>query len=213
MTQSQRIAVAAGLVVLLTTGAGLVYVAGRLQSAALPSAPATRRANSLGMVPEFALVERSGKRITRTDLAGKVWIAGFVFTRCSGPCPTLTAAMARLRSELPSEVQLVTITVDPDHDQPVVLAEYANRFRADPDSWWFLTGEREDVYRLVRDGFHLGVDENRDPKALPGERITHSTRLALVDRAGVTRGYFDGLDSAALAVLRRTVRDMLEESG
>lgn len=163
-------------------------------------------------VPAFSLIERSGNPITNADLAGKVWIAGFVFTRCHGPCPLVTGMMARLQSELDPNVQWVTITVDPEHDTPQVLAEYARQNRVPEKGWWFLTGDKEAVYRLVREGFRIGVEEDADPNALPGERITHSTRLAVVDRRGMIRGYFEATDPASIATLGRMVAALSREA-
>src|SRR6516225_4720166 len=105
---------------------------------------------------DFSLTERGGKTVTRDDLHGKVWVASFVFTRCSGPCPSVTATMARLQGELKDQpdVRLVTFTVDPERDQLTDLNQYADRFGADPKRWLFLTGKKDDVNRLLREGFH-----------------------------------------------------------
>ena len=147
-----------------------------------------------GPVGEFSLTERSGRTVRPADLAGKVWVASFVFTRCTGPCPQVTGTVARLQKELAEQpdVVLVTFTVDPDHDQPNELKEYADIYRADPQRWLFLTGPREELYRLIREGFRLGVQQNEGEARRPGNEVTHSTRLAVVDRRGRVRGYFDG---------------------
>ncbi len=149
-----------------------------------------------GTVPPFALTERSGKPISNTDLAGKVYIATFVFTRCSGPCPSVTATMARLQSELDlanePNLRLVTFTVDPDRDTPDELTKYAEKFRAHPDRWLFLTGKEDELHRLARDGFKIGVDRAQNPKPAAGQEFDHSTKLAVVDKQGNVRGYYDG---------------------
>ncbi len=146
-------------------------------------------------VPPFALTERSGRTVTDADLRGKVWVASFVFVRCTGPCPQVTATMARLQDELNlagrDDVRLVTFTVDPERDGPEELSGYARHFQADPDKWLFLTGKKADLHRLLIDGFKVGVQENPDGK--PGDEFTHSTRLVVVDRDGRIRGYFQGL--------------------
>ena len=82
-------------------------------------------------VPAFSLIERSGKTVTNRDLEGKIWVADFIFTTCPGPCPILSANMARLQSKIAGDdrVQLVSFTVDPQDDTPAVLAAYADRFR------------------------------------------------------------------------------------
>ena len=147
-------------------------------------------------VPDFTLTERSGKKVSRDDLKGQVWVASFVFTRCSGPCPQVTATMARLQKELDlantPDVRLVTFTVDPDKDTPNELKEYAARYQADPERWLFLTGMPEaELHKLLHDGFKVTAQRAADPKA--GDEFDHSSRLAVVDKQGNIRGYFDGI--------------------
>lgn len=132
----------------------------------------------------------------RGTLRGRAWIADFVYTRCTGPCPMMTANMAGLQKRLPKSIGLLSFTVDADHDSPEVLSLYARKFNADPQRWFFLTGEKEELLRLVRDGFLLPVAENA--AALPGERIAHSTKFVLIDAQARVRGWYDGNDPAAL---------------
>jgi cytochrome oxidase Cu insertion factor (SCO1/SenC/PrrC family) len=148
----------------------------------------------LGPVGDFQLMERGGRTITQADLQGKVWVASFVFTRCTGPCPQVTGTMARLQSQLPKrdDVKLVTITVDPDRDQLEDLRAYADHFRADRDRWYFLTATRDVIDSLCIHGFGVGVDRSTGKDVPPGQEVTHSTKLVLVDRHGHKRGYFDG---------------------
>ena len=112
-----------------------------------------------GMVPDFTLVERSGRPVRLEDLHGKVWIASFIFTHCPDECPLMTAELARLQSDFAevSDLRLVSITVDPDRDTPAVLSQYAAQFHADPERWLFLTGDKRVIYQLAREGFRLGI--------------------------------------------------------
>ena len=143
--------------------------------------------DDFGPVGDFSLSERSGHTVTNTDLAGKVWVASFVFTRCTGPCPQVTGTVARAQDAFRDEpdVRLVTFTVDPERDDPDELKKYADHFGADPERWLFLTGPEEKIDRLLIEQFHVGVERGKP-------EVTHSTRLALVDRRGHVRGYFDG---------------------
>src|SRR4051794_2877278 len=78
-----------------------------------------------GPVGAFSLTERDGRTVTRDDLLGQAWIASFVFTRCTGPCPQVSATMAQLQHDLAGQpVRLVTFTVDPEHDDPAELRRY-----------------------------------------------------------------------------------------
>ncbi len=145
-------------------------------------------------VPPFALTERSGKPVNNASLLGKVWVASFVFSRCTGPCPSVSATMAKLQADYAEkpDFRLVTFTFDPDHDTPAELKTYANHFRADPDRWLFLTGKEDELHRLARDTFKLAVNRNQDASAPVGKKYEHTTYLTVVDKKGVVRGYFQG---------------------
>jgi protein SCO1/2 len=166
------------------------------------------------IVPPFSLTERSGKLITNQDLAGKIWVADFVYTTCPGPCPLVTANMARLQNAVASdpEVQLVTFTVDPETDTPAVLAKYADQFSADPNRWWFLTGPEKPLYSLIQNGFLQVVQDNRGQPPQPGQfTVTHSTYLALVDGDGNVRGFYDGVGADGRALLLHDIKTLEKE--
>jgi protein SCO1/2 len=105
-------------------------------------------------VPDVELVDDSGTPVAlRTLLSGGHPVAvNFIFTTCTTICPVMTATFAQMRKELGSEadrIQLVSITIDPEHDTPAVLAQYAKRFDA-TTGWQFLTGSPADVERVLR---------------------------------------------------------------
>lgn len=163
--------------------------------------PSGATLEALGTVPPFSLVTDDERPFTERDLAGRTWVADFVFTRCGGICPALSTQMKRLQTTLDRagmrDVGLVSFSVDPLHDTPGVLRDYATRFGADPQRWRFVTGNRAALYALVRDGFRLAVEpqpEGVTPAA--GELITHSDRFVLVDPALQIRGYYHGTDAA-----------------
>jgi cytochrome oxidase Cu insertion factor (SCO1/SenC/PrrC family) len=143
-------------------------------------------------VADFSLTNQDGQRVTEADLRGKVWVASFLFTRCCTGCPQVSANLARLQQDLPEEVVIVSFSVDPEFDTPARLKTYAEEHGADLKRWWLLTGEREPLYRLIQGSFHLGVEENQGAARTPGNEVTHSTRLVLVDRQGRIRRYFEG---------------------
>jgi protein SCO1/2 len=149
-------------------------------------------ADDLGVVGDFALTERDGRTVRRDDLLGNIWIASFEFTRCTAGCPQISETMARLQTDLARypDVRLVTFTVDPEHDRPEELREYAKHYHADPQRWLFLTGDEKAVYQLLETSFHLPAQKNTDGD--PGNAVMHSPKLVLVDRQGHIRGYFDG---------------------
>jgi protein SCO1/2 len=120
----------------------------------------------IGAVPAFTLRERSGIAVSREDLLGKVWVTDFIFTRCVDECPLVSQRMARLQAAFATKAdfRLVSITVDPAHDTPEVLARYAANFGADARRWLFLTGEKTAIYQLIRRGFRLGVVDPSDQR-------------------------------------------------
>ena len=171
----------------------------------------------LGTIPDFTLTDRSGRPIGRDDLLGAPWVADLVFTRCVLACPLMTTRMAALDRDLPSAhgaapaARLVSISVDPEHDQPAVLGEYAGRYHAS-DRWLFLTGSRDEIYRLAAEGLKLGFDPNPPLVPLqPGDNIYHSTRFVLVDAAGRVRGYYDSESGEQLEWLRQDFARLVVE--
>jgi protein SCO1 len=171
-------------------------------------------------VPPFEFTERNGMRIGNADLKGKVWIASFVFTRCSGTCPQVAATLARLQSELADvqDLRLVTFTIDPDRDTPDELKKYAERYRADSDRWLFLTGAEKEIHALANGGFHVLAKKRPDGK--PGDEFDHSTFVVLVDKVGNIHDYYDGMPplegprdkyEASLERLKKDVRVLAKE--
>jgi cytochrome oxidase Cu insertion factor (SCO1/SenC/PrrC family) len=158
----------------------------------------------LGQVPPFSLTDQRGETVTLDDLAGEPWIADFIFTRCTLSCPMMTTRMAELDDgRVPPEVRLVSFSVDPDHDTPEVLADYARAFGAS-QRWHFLTGPKKEILALAVEGFHLALEpEPPEGTAPPAEPIAHSTRFVLVDGQGRIRGYYDGMTREGVEQLER----------
>jgi protein SCO1/2 len=166
------------------------------------------------IVPPFSMTERSGRTITNADLLGKIWVADFIYTTCPGPCPLVTASMAKVQEAVAHDpcVQLVTFTVDPQTDTPGVLAAYADKFGADPGRWWFLTGPEKPLYNLIQNGFYQVVQDNRGQPPAEGQfTVTHSTKMVLVDGDGNVRGFFDGVGSDGRASLLQSIKTVENE--
>jgi protein SCO1/2 len=159
----------------------------------------------LGTVPTFELTNQDGRPFGSGDLAGRVWVASFIFTRCPTVCPAVTRQMARVQARtrnLDPALHLVSFSVDPGYDTPAVLAAYARSNRASPRMWTFLTGPPDAVLETVEKG--LRVSMGRDASDPSPAGISHGTHLVLVDRAGRIRGYYD---PDAPEAIDRLVRD------
>lgn len=148
-------------------------------SSALTAQPSPRP------VPDFKLTDQRGAAVTRESLTGQVWLANFIFSSCPGPCLDLTKRMRSLQDALASrgDVSFVSFSIDPQHDTPAQLADYAQKQAAGP-RWYFLTGDRATTARVANDGFLF-------PLSPDVTNFAHSERIAVVDRQGVVRGWFD----------------------
>lgn len=189
------------------------------------------RLDDYGAVPPFTLTERSGRRVSRDELGGIVWVADFIYTECTETCPAQSFQLARLQAEFATadRLRLVSITVDPEHDTPEVLRRYADRYSA-TDRWWFLTGDKQEIYCLVQKGFRLSVVDPAAPSApscgeafLLGPRaawashgsrglIMHSARFVLVDANGRIRAYHLATDPDSVGKLTANIRTVLGEA-
>ena len=159
----------------------------------------------LGQVPGFELTAETGQPFDRKSLEGKVWVADFIFTSCSGPCPRMSSLMRQVQQATTGmpEVRLVSFTVDPERDTPEALAAYAVRYHAQPERWRFLTGPRESLNRITREDFKLGnVDGS----------MIHSTRLVLLDRQSRIRGYYGTDEDNPVAQVVRDIKRVLAEA-
>ncbi|HUF41425.1 MAG TPA: SCO family protein [Verrucomicrobiae bacterium] len=164
-----------------------------------------------GSVPDFSLTERSGEAIGLAHLRGKVWVADFMYTTCTDTCPLQTASLARLQEQFADapDFHLVSFTVDPERDTPEVLALYADKYRADAGRWYFLTGQRDRLIRLIRDGFYLSVATLPTDADASG-MIPHSPRFVLVDKQARIRGYYDSREIDAFSRLKNDLETLLK---
>jgi len=183
---------------------GLLLWLGNIEVTALRQ----RTVSSYGTVPPFQLVNQNGQPFGSSQLAGKIWIADFVYTSCPGPCPIISSRMSELQKPLErTDVHLVSFSVDPERDTPDVLRGYAEKLQADPKRWDFLTGSKSTIYKLSHEGFKLAVSDGSDAEGIP----VHSTRMVLVDRHGEIRGYYDATEADAVTKLLADASHLLRE--
>ncbi len=166
----------------------------------------------LGTVPEFRMHDQNAALFESASLAGKVWVADFIFTACGASCPEMTKQMRLLQDrlsrvpELADQVRLISFSVDPERDTAAVLSRFAGEYGAD-DAWWrFLTGTTADAVLLSQQGFQL-------PAAGASVGVpTHSDRFGLVDREGRLRGHYRPLsDPGELSRLFADIERLVEE--
>jgi cytochrome oxidase Cu insertion factor (SCO1/SenC/PrrC family) len=158
---------------------------------------------------DFALTERSGRTITRTDLAGQNLVVNFVHTSCSITCFQVNQRMSKLQERLAGreDVRLVSITVDPQTDTPQVLAKFAERFNADANRWLFLTGPQAAVDDLVEGSFY-----QRPPGAPRSALFAATDRIWLVDATGRVCQRFNGLKTSAPDAVLNALAQLQEQA-
>lgn len=160
---------------------------------------------------EFRLTERSGRPVDRAEFQGKILVVNFVFTGCSLACYEVSRRMTELQGYVASkpDVQLVSFSVDPRTDTPEVLSAFADRLKADPKRWLFLTGEKADMYRLIESSF-LPKAPLDAPSLIPGN-FDRAERIVVVDRSGKVRRYFDGMSSSVVGQVLDEIAEMERE--
>jgi protein SCO1 len=162
----------------------------------------------LGTIPAFEFVDQNGVPFSAGTLAGKPWVADFVFTRCPTVCPRMTEQLAALQSRLGQNVHLVSFSVDPTFDTPARLRAFAAAHGANSPRWHFLTGESTSVQKAVTEGFKISLSHEGPEEDFLS--IVHGVHAVLVDGQGRIRGYYDTTDPSAL---ERLVHDAAHLGG
>ena len=217
LTRSRRLRLGLGGATVLVLLALFGPAAARLLRPHAPPLP------SYGRVPAFHLTDQTGRGVGEGDLRGRVWVADFIFTSCSGVCPVMTGRMSDIQRFLDGRVpasraRLVSFSVDPDRDTPAVLAGYGARHGVDPRRWSLLTGRLAEVESAAVAGFKLGLTRERPAAGEPpgdgpdGFAILHGSKLVLVDADLGIRGYYDA-DAPGVARLEADLAALVDGGG
>ena len=154
------------------------------------------RLEDLGTIPPFSLVDERGQPFTADALRGHPTIVSFVFTRCDTICPVTTMKMAHVQEQTfdaGARIKLLSFSVDPTYDTPERLAAYAQKYKADPERWRFVTGPADTVRALVEGPFLTSMQREADrPGGIPN--IAHGGYFLLVDGELHIRGMYESND-------------------
>lgn len=152
-------------------------VEGKLQKDTLPY-----------QIPAYRFVNQYDSAVSSGNMQGKIYLANFFFTSCPTICPAMNYHVKQVQDRFKGykDFRILSFSVDPEHDRPEVLLDYADDIGAVPGRWHFLTGEKDSIYATAR-GFFLNAME--DSTAAGG--FLHSEYLVLVDWEGRIRSRRD----------------------
>ena len=163
-------------------------------------------------IPPFKLIDQDGKVVDQSLVKNKIYVADFFFTRCGTICPRIASQLSRVQDIFRDNADLIFLShsVDPEHDRPAQLKAYAKKYEAIPGKWYFLTGNKEDIYNLAMLGYKLPTVDAGVKAGKPDETFIHSEKLVLVDKEGIVRGFYDGTDKEDVDRLVLEIRVLLD---
>lgn len=176
--------------------------------------PSLQDVNEDHHISDFSFVNQLGDTISRSDVSGKIYVTDFFFTTCAGICPKMTTQLKRVHQEFMDDPNFMILshTVNPSIDTVETMYAYAERFEANHEKWWFLTGAKQDLYIMARKSY-LVVPDKADPDFEHGGEsdFLHTENFALIDPDGRIRGMYDGTNPAEVDELIRDVYDLKKE--
>lgn len=164
--------------------------------------------SDLSTLPAFSLVDERGTPFTEEALRHHPTIVSFIFTRCDTVCPITSMKMEKIQEktfDAGARIKLLSISVDPAYDTPARLAEFAQKYKADPERWRFVTGEPKAIQALVEGPFLTSMQREADrPDGIPN--IAHGGYFMLVDGELHIRGMYESNDIQRLDEMIRDAR-------
>lgn len=173
----------------------------------------------IGTVPQFEFTNQNGDLITNSFYDGKVYVVEFFFTTCPTICPKMNENMVIIQNKFYGNLDfgIASFSINPKHDTPEILQNYAQSHGATLKTWNFLTGEQEKIYDLANNGFTLYAGENSEAEG----GFEHSGMFALIDKKGNIRSrydefgnaiaFYDGLDQKGVEMIMDDIAILLKE--
>jgi len=174
---------------------------------------------TIAKVPPFEFTNQDGKLISNSFYKDKVYVVEFFFTTCPTICPKMNENMVKIQNKFygNNEFGIASFSINPTHDTPKILKEYAKSHGATLKNWNFLTGNQDKIYELANTGFTLFAGENSDAEG----GFEHSGMFALVDKQGNIRSrldkfgnpiaFYDGLDPKGIQMIKEDISILLKE--
>lgn len=159
------------------------------------------------LLAPFSYTDQNGQAFGTDELAGKVWISDFIFTKCETVCPPMTKEMADLQKKLESEgiqVEFISFTVDPTIDSAIVLKKYIQQYTDDETNWHMLTGySQEEIEVFAREQFQTIVQ-----KPSSSNQVIHGTNFYLIDQESFLVKEYNFVDNSYTEELIKDIKKM-----
>ncbi|RFC54107.1 SCO family protein [Brumimicrobium aurantiacum] len=164
-------------------------------------------------IKDFSFKNQNGKDIQLKDVKGKVFVAEYFFTTCLTICPIMTEEMMRVQDRFRGEedVKILSFTVNPEVDTVEAMKAYAEKHNAEDGQWHFLTGSKENLYKLARNSFFVLKPAEAKNLGDAGSDFIHTNNFVLVDQELRIRGYYDGTSSEEIDILMEDIELLRKE--
>ncbi len=161
-------------------------------------------------IPDFKFTNQLGNDITNKELHGYIYVANFFFTTCPSVCVKLTNNMHKLQEAYTEndDIKFISHTVFPSFDTVEVLQEYGERFHINPEKWYLVTGEEEEIYNIAREAY-FADDTYKQTQDKNG--FIHTENLILIDKEGHIRGVYKGTLPEEIARIQRHIEILRRE--
>ena len=205
----------AGLIVILVLPGIIYFYVTKAENHFMPLATIGIEGHQ---IPIFSFINQNSDTVSNVDYRGSIYVANFFFTTCPTICPIMTNKMKYVQDKLSvyPNIKFLSHTVDPENDSPVKLLEYARSMQADLSNWNFVTGSKDEIYKIAASYFVNAVKDELAPGG-----FLHSENFILVDKQGRVRsgidingnpyGAYDGTSDKDIKTLIKDIRVLMAE--
>ncbi len=177
----------------------------------LAIAKSIRKNDTISVVQPFAFLNQDGQKVTDRDMEGKVYVAEFFFTTCTGICPKMNNNMRTVYEKFKDEkdFRILSYTCDPERDSVVQLKKYSDSLKVNTSKWVFLTGRKDSLYTLARNSYT--IDDPANNVNSIDDQFLHSQLWALVNKRGEVKKIYDGLKPSEVDAMMKQIRKLLKD--
>lgn len=164
-------------------------------------------------IKPFRFLDQDSNWISSDIIKGKIWVAEYFFTTCKTICPKMNELMKNVQRTYSDDpqVKIMSFTVDPETDTPSQLKRYAEDHQYNPNQWYFLTGDKKDLYQFARQSIFVLKPAEAANLGDAGSDFIHTNNFVLIDQEGRIRGYYDGTKEKEVNQLIADIRLLKDE--